>query len=324
MNKKKIFVWCCDLNKNSGEGIIANKFIHDLKLNNSSHKLIINSPKNKSENIFVERFIHPLRGLIFLWKIYIFNKNINICYVNYLPFWNFILFLLLPPKTILGPITGGSLFNKKPVKNYILRKYFLNTLNNLTILVIKIRGSKLLFSTDLLKNKLYKNRKYLFNYILKDFKIKKIKKYKKKYDLIFYLRDHKNKNMKMQIDLANKLSKKFKIITVGEKIPNPDIKNLGYIKRKNLLKILKKTKFAFLSPENLLSLFALDSIGCNTNIFFNKNKNYKTNKLKGIFYVNYEDGSKLNHEIEKYLVKKFVFRIKYINSKEKFENYFKI
>ena len=91
----------------------------------------------------------------------------------------------------------------------------------------------------------------------------------------------------MQIDLANKLSKKFKIITVGEKIPNPDIKNLGYIKRKNLLKILKKTKFAFLSPENLLSLFALDSIGCNTNIFFNNNKNYKTNNLKGIFYVNY-------------------------------------
>ena len=66
--------------------------------------------------------------------------------------------------------------------------------------------------------------------------------------------------MQVQVDLANKLSKKFKIITVGEKIPNPDIKNFGYMKRKNLLKILKKTKFAFLSPENLLSLFALDSI----------------------------------------------------------------
>ena len=324
MNKKKIFIWCCDLNKNSGEGIIANKFINDLKLNNSHHKLIINCPKNKSKNIFVERFIRPLTGLIFLWKIYIFNKNKDVCYVNYLPFWNFILFLLLPPKTILGPITGGSLFNKKPIQNYILRKYFLNTLNYLTIIVTKIRGTKLLFSTDLLKNKLYKNKKYLFNYILKDFKIKKIKTDKKKYDIIFYLRDHKNKNMQLQIDLANKLSKKFRIITVGEKIPNPDIKNFGYIKRKNLLKILKITKFAFLSPENLLSLFALDSISCNTNIFFNKNKNYKTDKLRGIFYVNYEDTSKLNYEIEKHLIKKFVFKIKNIDPKEKFENYFKI
>ena len=323
MPKKKIFIWCCDLNKNSGEGIVANKFINDLKLNNSNHKLIINSPRNKNANMLVERFIHPLIGLIYLWKIYLFKKNKHICYVNYLPLWNVILFLLLPPKTILGPITGGSLFNKKPFINYILRKYFLNTLNYLTILVTKVRGTKLLFSTDLLKNKLYKNKKYIFNYVLKDFKIKKIKTYKK-YDLIFYLRNHINKNMRVQVDLANKLSTKFKIITVGEKIPNPDIKNFGYMKRKNLLKILKKTKFAFLSPENLLSLFALDSIGCNTNIFFNKNKNYKTNNLKGIFYVNYEDVNKLNYEIEKHLVKKFVFKIKYFNSKEKFENYFKI
>ena len=158
------------------------------------------------------------------------------------------------------------MFNKKPFVNYILRKYFLNVLNYLTILVTKVRGTKLLFSTDLLKNKLYKNKRYIFNYVLKDFKIKKIKTDKNRLNL--YLRNHINKNMQMQIDLANKLSKKFKIITVGEKIPNPDIKNFGYMKRKNLLKILKKTKFAFLSPENLLSLFALDSIGCNTNIFF--------------------------------------------------------
>ena len=323
MSKKKIFIWCCDLNKNSGEGIIANKFINDLQLNNSGHKLIIKYPENKSRNMLVERFIHPLRGLIYLWKIYIFYKNKNICYVNYLPFWNFILFLLLPPKTILGPITGGSLFNTRPIENYILRKYFLNTFNYLTALVTKIRGTKLLFSTDLLKNKIYTNKKNIFNYVLKDFKIKKIKT-NKYYDLIFYLRAHKNKNIQMQIDLANKLSKKFKIITVGEKIPNPDIKNFGYIKRKNLLKILKKTKFTFLSPENLLSLFALDSISCNTNIFFNKNKNYKSNELKGIFYVDYEDKNKLNYRIEKQLVKKFIFKIKYKNSQKKFDNYFKL
>ena len=60
MIRKKIFIWCCDFNKNSGEGIIANKFINDLKLNNSYRKLRINSPKNKSKNLLVERFIKPL------------------------------------------------------------------------------------------------------------------------------------------------------------------------------------------------------------------------------------------------------------------------
>ena len=106
MIRKKIFIWCCDFNKNSGEGIIANKFINDLKLNNSYRKLRINSPKNKSKNLLVERFIKPFIGLIYLWKIYIFYKNKDICYVNYLPLWNFILFLLLSkPNTLeLGNI----------------------------------------------------------------------------------------------------------------------------------------------------------------------------------------------------------------------------
>ena len=85
---------------------------------------------------------------------------------------------------------------------------------------------------------------------------------------------------------------------------------MAILKEKNLLKILKKTKFTFLSPENLFSLFALDSISSNTNIFFNKNTNYKTNKLKGVFYVDYEDTNKLYNKIEKQLMKKFFFNEK--------------
>ena len=29
--KKIVYIWCCDKNHNSGEGILANKFIQDLK-----------------------------------------------------------------------------------------------------------------------------------------------------------------------------------------------------------------------------------------------------------------------------------------------------
>ena len=36
-------------------------------------------------------------------------KGNKICYINYLPIWNFLIFVVLPKKTILGPITGIDL-----------------------------------------------------------------------------------------------------------------------------------------------------------------------------------------------------------------------
>ena len=55
---------------------MANKFINDLKSYNKNSKFFINMPKNKNRNIFFERFIYPLSGIIYLWKIYLF-KIIN-------------------------------------------------------------------------------------------------------------------------------------------------------------------------------------------------------------------------------------------------------
>ncbi len=321
MIKKQIFIWCCDLSKTTGEGILANKFINDLKLFNQKLKFNINKP-SKQKNILIKRFLNPLFGVIYLWKIFFTKKNKTICYVNYLPLWNFLLFVFLPPNTLLGPITGGSLYNKNSLINYILRKYILNLFNYISVLILNIRHKKLLFSTDLLKKKI-NNDKHYFNYVLKDLKIKK-NKIKKKYDLIFYLNEHKNKDTNLQIKLANNLSSNFKIITVGKKIENSKIRNLGYIPRNNLLKILEKTKFAFLSSENLYSLFAIDSISSNTNIFFKKVKNYKSFNLKGIYYVDYNNYNNLLSQIERQLIKKFVFTIKHTSIKKNFINYFKL
>ena len=41
----------------------------------------------------------------------------GICYVNFLPLWNFFLFMFLPKQTILGPITGSVY--KKRIKDTI-------------------------------------------------------------------------------------------------------------------------------------------------------------------------------------------------------------
>ena len=149
MSKKNIFIWCCDLNKNKGEGIIANKFLKDLKLFNANLNFIINNQKKKYKYFFWEICLSLYGSYISLENIF-HKKNSEICYVNYLPLWNFYYFLL-PPKTIIGPITGGSLFNRKSLINYLLRNYVLNLFNFISYLIIKIRIKKLLFSTDLLK-----------------------------------------------------------------------------------------------------------------------------------------------------------------------------
>ena len=132
MTKKQIFIWCCDLSKTTGEGILANKFINDLKLFNQKLKFNINK-LSKKKNILIKRFLNPLFGVIYLWKIFFTKKNKTICYVNYLPLWNFLLFVFLPPNTLLGPITGGSLYNKNSLINYILRKYILNLFNYISV-----------------------------------------------------------------------------------------------------------------------------------------------------------------------------------------------
>ena len=117
---------------------------------------------------------------ILIWELYISGKYFS--QKKIVKFAMLIIFLygtfyyfLLPPKTIIGPITGGSLFNRKSLINYLLRNYVLNLFNFISYLIIKIRIKKLLFSTDLLKKFFNTNDNYYYNYVLKDLNIKNIK-----------------------------------------------------------------------------------------------------------------------------------------------------
>ena len=57
---------------------------------------------------------------------------------------------LLPPKTIIGPITGGSFFSKN--SNFLIRKYFFPVFYKISELIILFRYKQPIFSTELLKN----------------------------------------------------------------------------------------------------------------------------------------------------------------------------
>ena len=328
--KKIVYIWCCDKNINSGEGILANKFIHDLKKFNDNLNFKIKTTSRKKYIFYqkflgniVERFFIPLEGIFYLWNVYFKIKNKHLCYVNYLPLWNFLIFLFLPPKTILGPITGGSKFLKKPILNYIIRKYFFYIFYKISIKILNFRTKKLLFSTNLLESLFTKKVNYHYNYVLNGIKFNR-KKIKKKYDLIFYLRNHKNKNTDLQIKLARQIANKYSVVTIGKKINHKNIKNFGYIPRSKLNFILQRTKYSFISSENLYSLFAIDSLENGTYIFYNKENYSSKTLLKNMIPLDYGN-QQLFKTISDKLKKKYVnpknFNLKNFN---KLYGYFKI
>ena len=188
MNKKKIYFWTCDFSENSGEGKLAKLFIEEISKKYDCIRI-------KKGNLYIfkkiidYKYISPLYGITLCWLN--FYKNRKVAYINYLPLWNFFIFLFLPPKTIIGPITGGANYKNK---FNLIRTFIFPLLFKVSELFIIIRKYNLLFSTSLLKKYLFKFtiNKSKFNFVIKKFK-KKNKKKNKSYDLIIYFRNHKNK-----------------------------------------------------------------------------------------------------------------------------------
>jgi hypothetical protein len=321
--KKKIIAWACDYSEITGEGILARKFISDLKKNNF---IILNTPKkfdfidnNKYIKIFLHRYIYPFIGLAFCW--YNFFLNRNICYVNYLPLWNFFLFSLAPPKTLYGPITGGANFYKRNNLNFSIRKYLFPLFYRISIFFINCRKMQFIFSTQLLK-KFIKNKiknKILFNYALTLFDKKKVGK--KKIDFLIYYREHSNKNIIFPYKFINKLSDhNIKVHIVGDKYKSDGVVNHGFIKRKKLLKLLSISRCTVASGENLYTIFSIDCINHKVNILVNTNSNPEIIFFKNIFLHNNFKVQKINFKKVKYL-KKDLQEITYL--KNSFRLFFK-
>ena len=192
------------------------------------------------------------------------------------------MFILLPPNTELGPITGGAKYDKK--KFNIIRKYFFPLLYKISEIFINIRNQRV-FSTDLLKQYLSKKtiEKSEFNFVFKFFKKKKSKK-EKDIDFLIYLREHKNKKEKSPINLIKKLSLYgFKINIVGDYLNFNNVKNHGYVSNRKLIELLSKTFFTLPSGENYYSLFVLESIQNNVKILINYNDYKKIEYYKDSF-----------------------------------------
>lgn len=258
-NKRKLFYWASDIRNISGEGILGNKFLNDLKKKFKDYKLIPLNKKEYNYNSFFSKYIKPILAIFEIWICHL--KGNRVAYINYLPLWNFLLFAALPSKTILGPITG-TVNNKKfdtkvKLKYLLLEKIFYR----ITILFFFLKWKQLLFSTNMLyfniPNKI--KIKCQFNYILKDFKMKKLKNIKKN-KIIFYYRNHSSKYNSNFFREINKISLNYELVAFGDNYKNPNVKNYGILNTKQLERLMSKCKYTFNGLENFYSLHLLNSI----------------------------------------------------------------
>ena len=276
---KQIFYWANDVEKNSGEGILARNFLNLLKKNFKNYKFN-NLNKIKKRNNFLYNYFTPLYGIIKIWKYH--SKGYKVCYINYLPIWNILIFLFLPKNTILGPITGTI------TKKNILYKFFC-----LIGAFILSRRKKLLFSHSQLKIYFSNNKENYFNFLFYKFKIKAVSA-KKKFKIVFYFKDNNNKGNNFLINLLKKISEKHKVAVIGDnlsKITNKkNITNFGTLNRNQALKVINTADFALTSKENHFSFFALDCLSKGLRLFYNKDlkisKDIKTNMFIPINFTN--------------------------------------
>ena len=265
MTKKKLFVWVCDYSGNSGEGKLARLFLDYL---NKKKNFVIKLNQKKT---LKQKYLSTLLGIIYCWKKYF--KNEAVCYLNYLPFWNFLIFIFLPPKTILGPITGGANFSKSNLNSLIIRGLIFPLFYKISESFLILRNTKIIFSTDLLKKYLFKRtvKKSNFNFVIKNFSFPKKVKIKKKIDFLIYHRKHTNKSDFFPYKFIKKLKENnFKICIVGEKLNIPSIKNYGYLSNDKINLLQSKSKYTIASGENLYSFFILECLSNNMKIVTKK------------------------------------------------------
>tara|TARA_Y100000389_G_C17452510_1_gene515857 strand:+ start:1238 stop:2131 length:894 start_codon:yes stop_codon:yes gene_type:complete len=297
LNKKKLYCWVSDYSNITGEGNLARFYIKKNLKEEFIVKISFNSKNLILKKINNYRYLSPLIGIIYCW--YYFLKSEKVAFINYLPLWNFILFIFLPPGTILGPITGGALFKKKIDFNFVLRKFIFYIFYKISEFFLNLRGKNFYFSTNLLRIFLSKKtvKKNNFNFVKK--LIFKKKRIKKDIDFLIYYRDHKNKKSMFNYKFLKFLEEKnLKIIIVGKKFKSKNIKNLGKISNKKLNYLLSKTKYTLSSNENLYSLFNIECINNNVRIFADKNlKRFLRDNIKDFIFVDFNNLKKINNLI---------------------------
>tara|TARA_B100000787_G_scaffold71256_1_gene52375 strand:- start:4177 stop:5091 length:915 start_codon:yes stop_codon:yes gene_type:complete len=283
LTKKILYLWACDYSDNTGEGKLAKIYINFLKKKNN-YKIKVCVPK-KSLNY---KYLSPIVGILYCWKNFLENKETG--YVNYLPLWNFFLFILLPPKTILGPITGGANFSNQKNLNYLIRKFIFPLLYNLSQYFLFFRSKEIIFSTDLLKKYLSKKIKIKskFDFVIKNVNFEKnfLKMKNKDIDFLFYYRKHRNKKNFFPYRLIESLVHDgFQVSIVGDTLNVKNVKNYGFITNKAVNKLQARTRFTITTGENIYSIFTIECLSHGVKILIDSKFNKQIRFFRKMFIL---------------------------------------
>lgn len=282
LKKNNFVVWANDFSENSGEGRLARNFLLKIrkfypnsifKIKTFHQEFLLNKNRTLKKKIinkkhFFYKYISLFYGIFYLWK----NREKKIVYLNYLPFWNFLIFLFLPSKTILGPITGGVIIKKPDSFENIIRLVFFPIFYRISLFIISIKFNKIIFSTNLLKKYFHRNNdSFFFGYVYSFFnKTNYNFNKKKKFDLVFYNRNYKSKKNFLIKKIILCLPEKIKVCVIGDKFEGANLFNYGYVSHKKTLKLISQSEMAFGSSENSLSLFAIDCYNSGVRLIFDR------------------------------------------------------
>lgn len=318
-NHDVIYCWSCDFATNRGEGKLAHKFLLEKYPNSSSYIHMLNRKLYYKNNLlnndklteskinldFIDSYVVPIIGILWLWWKFLNRKKI--CYLNFLPLWNSLLIIFLPPGTILGPITGSIHVGKANSIQGYLRKYLLPILYTVNAKIIVLRSRKLIFATHLLK-KYFKGKtlnESTFGYILDHLIYKKYNK-SKKIDIVIYYRDYDTKSNLFFKELIKYFSnnEEFNFLYFGNQCENFTKDYLGFIESHKVIEILDNAKFAPLSEENFESFFTSECLSNHVNIFYNSLKMSKPTKFdhsKKIIDIDYDNVDESLNTMKKYI-----------------------
>lgn len=282
----KYVAWSCDFKKHSGEGQLARKFIETLY---KDKNVKIQYPQFR---FYLSDYIYQIYGILVLW--YYFFKGAKIIFINYLPLWNFLIFLLSPPKTTFGPITGSKQINEITNTKSLIRFFLIPFLYRISLTILNKRQKKIVFATNILKKNLNENirKKSEFNFVLKDLKFSTNFKKIKKYDFIVYYRKHENKFYEHHLRFIEKqiiIGKK--ILIVGDKLNLVGVINMGKIKKNKLIKLIRSSKNSISGDDNLYSFFNLECIQNGVKVIYNYKLNFQSEKKFKKFFIPYNYNS---------------------------------
>ena len=301
MKEYNTFVWSSDYESFTGEGLLARCFVENyfksreiIKIHSNNNKYFFLKKKyfllkkKNYKNNYLAKYLYPFYGVLLIWYNHIKGKKT--CYVNYLPLWNFLIFIFLPRSTILGPITGSIYTDKIYNLSTFFRKVVFPLFYFLSLKIAFFKYKQVIFSTDNLKKIIPKNKiKFcLFNFCLLFYSKRRFKY--KSIDFLFYIRKHPQKSNLFLTYIIKKLTLlNLKIVIVGDEYNETNIKNYQNIDRKKLLHLLDKTKYSVMSADNFYSLFFLDCISSNVFTYFSKS--FKNSKVffnnSSLQYLNY-------------------------------------